>query len=69
MESMESSVMVRKFDFILYKIRGKEIQFSFGFPRSRSKIMLICNNVNGFFIFLQLFTGLVVGCVFNGRNF
>ena len=39
-ESIESSLMVRKFDFILYKIWGKENHFSFGFNKSRSKITL-----------------------------
>ena len=39
-ESMGSSLMVRKFDFILYKILGKEKHFSFRFNISRSKITL-----------------------------
>ena len=39
-ESMERSLMVRKFDFILCKIFGKENHFSFEFDRSRIKIKL-----------------------------
>ena len=39
-EYMENFLMVRKFDFILCKILGKENHFSFGFNRSKSKIPL-----------------------------
>ena len=39
-ESMERSLMVRKFDFIMCKIFGKENHFSFEFDRSRIKIKL-----------------------------
>ena len=39
-EYMENFLMVRKFDFVLYKILEKENHFSFGFNRSKSKIPL-----------------------------
>ena len=68
-ESMKSTLMVRKFDFILYKIWGKESRFSFGFNRldhikSRaSKLNLLekvpfplerCGITKPFFLFFML---------------